>query len=152
MEFLYVAVGSEGLVKVGRTKSPISRVPQLQTQFRKRGEEMVWMVFSRPVRTAIRLEALAISSLAAFEEEREPGREWFRDTDPISALRFIRRITNEQREIDATGVHHEIKVRLNRWDDGEADFEISPYERVVQLLRCEEDLRKSRLQPEPEAA
>lgn len=92
MEYLYVARGRDGLVKVGRTRRPIYRRFGLASAFKKKGDVLVQYETCDPIKSAVGAE-FYLSRTVAQMAKRHSGNEWFCEVEFETVLALAQRIT-----------------------------------------------------------
>lgn len=91
MDYLYVATGRAGLLKVGRTSQPAARRSQLVYEFKRRDDKLLSFDSFECHRPAGAAERWVVSEF----RKREPatcGEEWFRSIGKAEAIGFVRRV------------------------------------------------------------
>ncbi len=86
-QHIYVAIGHEGLIKVGRTSSIEQRTSMLRVDFKKRGDVMKMINFLPSMINARWAETYLIHRMKS-EFVVMFGNEWFSGTDYESAFRM----------------------------------------------------------------
>lgn len=99
MERLYVAQGSKGLLKIGRSNDPMTRKIALDREFARRGQTITRFEFCDEVEYAAGIE-WALQLGVAKTCERETGREWFLNGDFDKTFAFAQEKTAERIAIE----------------------------------------------------
>lgn len=95
MSVLYVALGSEGLLKVGRTTNLFARKQQLKHDFRAKGQLLLRFDPTIPVYRPVADEAALVDWCKARGENAPREVEWFTGIDYVEALTQAMQIAKE---------------------------------------------------------
>lgn len=129
---VYVAVGSNGLVKVGRSSRPKIRLQSLKRDFKLMGNEVINFYHSEPFRNSWSAEYELIKFAREYEGvEVAYGREFFRCIDPdaciekakslaiagLNEMREAERIKEEERKAYRDAAEKRAKTKEKKMED-----------------------------------
>lgn len=123
-EFIYVAEGWRGLMKVGRTKNPDGRRAGLAKEFMRRGEALVRFHACELCGSAYAAEIALIEAVSR-RVEKASGREWFRHGNyghaVTAALEIAEYYSEQNRNFKPYKPSRAVLKRLNQMiEDGKA--------------------------------
>lgn len=151
---IYVVVGSNGLVKVGKSSKPSQRIQSLKRDFKLMGNEVIDFYQSKPFSSSWQAERELIKFSKNYPGSNVVfGREYFKDIDPSVCI-------EKAKELEIFGIEEERKAKIRRDEINEADRlasekRLAAKEKKAQALKDKHfaefiELQKSGLIPIPE--